>query len=264
MQRLKGQTAIITGAGSGIGRASAIAFASEGAKVVVVDVDRTSAESTVNEIQRHSGQAVAQVCDVSKSHDVRNAIETAVQTYGKIDILFNNAGIILPKPIEDIEEQEWDRLFEVNLKGMFLFIKYGLDELRKTKGKIINTGSMTGLAGQKKNPAYSATKGAVAALTRSLAIDLAPEGIRVNSFCPAGVLTPLLENWFSQHPDPQAIRKSQDLSHMLGRTATAEEIASVALFLASDEASFITGQSIPVEGGATIGYGVGPKAEWGE
>jgi NAD(P)-dependent dehydrogenase (short-subunit alcohol dehydrogenase family) len=262
LDRLNGQVSIITGAGSGIGRAAALMFAREGAKVVVADINSLAAEETVRQIQGEGGQAVAVVSDVSKVKDVQRVIETAVSRFEKIDILFNNAGIVLPKYIGEIEEDEWDHLFEINVKGIYLCIKYALPELRKTKGKIINMGSMTGLAGQKRNPAYSATKGAVVALTRSLAIDLAPEGIRINSICPAGVLTPLLERWFSQQPDPESFRRSQDLSHMLGRTATSDEIASVALFLASDESSFITGQSIPVEGGATIGYGVGPKAEW--
>ncbi|WP_026961469.1 SDR family NAD(P)-dependent oxidoreductase [Alicyclobacillus herbarius] len=262
MRRLANKVAVITGAGSGIGQAAAVQFAKEGAKVMVVDLRADAAKETVAKIKESGGVAHSVVCDVSRAKDVKRVIDETLAAFGRIDILFNNAGIVLPKFIEEIEEDEWDHLFAVNVKGYFLFIKYALPYIRATKGSIINMGSMTGLAGQKRNPAYSATKGAVAALTRSLAIDLAPEGIRVNSICPAGVLTPLLEKWFAEQDNPEEFRRGQDLSHMLGRTARPEEIASVAVFLASEEASFITGQSIPVEGGATIGYGVGPKAEW--
>ncbi|GMA61242.1 glucose 1-dehydrogenase [Alicyclobacillus fastidiosus] len=264
MRRLDQRVAVVTGSGSGIGRAAAIMFAKEGAKVVVVDLDLPAAQETVRRIADEGGQAIAIRCDVSDAQDVKTSVERVVEHYGRLDILFNNAGIVLPKYIEEVEEAEWDHLFDINVKGCFLFIKYSLAHIRATKGTILNMGSMTGLAGQRRNPVYSATKGAVAALTRSLAIDLAPDGVRVNSICPAGVLTPLLEKWFAQQANPDEFRRGQDLSHLLGRTATPDEIASVAVFLASDEASFITGQSIPVEGGATIGYGVGPKAEWHE
>ncbi|MFB5189148.1 SDR family NAD(P)-dependent oxidoreductase [Alicyclobacillus fastidiosus] len=264
MGRLEQRVALITGSGSGIGRAAAIMFAKEGAKVAVVDLDLLAAQETARRITSGGGQAVAIRCDVSDAQDVESAVKQAVEHYGKMDILFNNAGVVLPKYLEAVEEAEWDHLFDVNVKGCFLFVKYSLAHIRATKGTILNMGSMTGLAGQRKNPVYSATKGAVIALTRSLAVDLAPEGVRVNAICPAGVLTPLLENWFSQQANPDEFRRGQDLSHLLGRTATPDEIASVAVFLASDEASFITGQAIPVEGGATLGYGVGPKAEWYE
>lgn len=262
MDRLVGKVVLITGAGSGIGQASARIFAGEGARVAVVDVNLEAAQETAKQIADIGGHAVAIQCDVSSASGVKLMVDEAIATFERLDVLFNNAGIVLPKYIEEIEEDEWDRLFDVNVKGTFLCIKHALPHIRAVRGSIVNMGSMTGLAGQQRNPAYSATKGAIAALTRSLAIDLAPEGVRVNSICPAGVLTPLLEKWFAQQENPEEFRRGQDLSHMLGRTAEPEEIARVAVFLASDEASFITGQSIPVEGGATIGYGVGPKAEW--
>ncbi|WP_284285460.1 SDR family NAD(P)-dependent oxidoreductase [Alicyclobacillus fastidiosus] len=200
--------------------------------------------------------------DVSRKDSVLKMVDAVLSQYGRMDVLFNNAGIIMPNFIEDIDEADWHRVVSVNLTGVFLCIKYSLPELRKVRGKIINMGSMNGLVGQTKNPAYSATKGGVIAMTRSLAIDLAPSGVRVNAICPAGVVTPLLEKWFSLQPYPEEMRRNSDLSHMVGRTATADEIAKVALFLANDDSSFITGQAIQVEGGATLGYGSGPKPEW--
>jgi NAD(P)-dependent dehydrogenase (short-subunit alcohol dehydrogenase family) len=261
-RKLKGQVTAITGAGSGIGRATALLFASEGAKVAVGDIRMAEAEKTVAEIRQMSGEAVAVSVDVSNVASVKAMVGSVHTQLGPANVLFNNAAIIMPKFIEEIDEDDWQRVVGVNLSGVFYCTKYFLPDLKLTQGCIVNMGSMNGLGGQQKNPAYSATKGAVIAMTRSLAVDLAPLGVRVNAICPAGVMTPLLEAWFQQQPDPPAMKKNSDLSHMLGRTADSEEIAKLALFLASDDSSFITGQAIPIEGGATLGYGVGPKAEW--
>ncbi|TCP29646.1 NAD(P)-dependent dehydrogenase (short-subunit alcohol dehydrogenase family) [Scopulibacillus darangshiensis] len=262
MKRLEKQIALVTGGGSGIGKAACKLFASEGAKVAVVDIDFQKASETAEEIHQAGGEACSIKTDVSSKGDVIRMMDRLRETYGDLDILFNNAGTILPGTIEEINENDWDRLININLTSMFLCIKYAIAGLKKTKGKIINMGSMNGLVGQQQNPAYSATKGAIIALTRSLAIDFAPYNVRVNAICPAGVITPLLADWFNRQPDPAQMQRDSDFSHMLGRTASSEEVAQLALYLASSESSFITGQAIPIEGGATLGYGAGPKAEW--
>lgn len=260
--RLRNKVAVITGGASGIGEASSVLFAFEGAKVVIADIQEQKANHLAHLIKNKGGEASAVRCDVSDEEQVRSLVGQTVSLYGKIDVLFNNAGTILPKPLEEVEAAEWDRLFQINVKSMYLTIKETGAHLRKTKGCVINMASMSGLDGQRNNAAYSATKGAVIALTKATAIDYAPHGVRINAICPAGVTTPLLEQWFEQQKNPEMIRKEQDLSHMLGRTATPEEIARVALFLASEDASFMTGTAVPVEGGATLGYGAGVKPEW--
>lgn len=260
--KLTHKTAIVTGAGSGIGQATALLFAKEGAQVVVSDIDYAAAQSTTTTIENAGGIAITVKTDVSNMEDLQSLINQTVSQFGKLDILVNNAGVILPKKLDDVSEEDWNRLCNINLKGVVFGCKFALPELRKSKGNIVNMASMTGVAGQLNNPVYSATKGGVIALTRSLAIDCAMEGVRVNAVCPAGVSTPLLENWLASSEKPEEARMNQDYSHLLGRTATSEEIASVVAFLASNEASFITGQDIHVEGGAALGYGIGPKAEW--
>lgn len=260
--KLTHKTAIITGAGSGIGQSTAFYFAKEGAQVVVSDIDYAAAQGTTAKIKEAGGEAITIKTDVSNLKDLQSLIDNAVSQFGKLDILVNNAGVILPKRLDDVSEEDWNRLCDINLKGVVFGCKFALPELRKSKGNIVNMASMTGVSGQQNNPVYSATKGGVIALTRALAIDCAMEGVRVNAVCPAGVSTPLLENWLASSKNSEEARINQDYSHLLGRTATSEEIASVVAFLASSEASFITGQDIHVDGGAALGYGVGPKAEW--
>ncbi|GGH81306.1 NAD(P)-dependent dehydrogenase (short-subunit alcohol dehydrogenase family) [Pullulanibacillus pueri] len=259
---LKDQVAIITGGAGGIGAASAELFAAEGAKVVVTDINELAIAEVVQNIHSQGHKAIGITCDVTDKHQVMALVDQTIETFGHLDILFNNAGTILPKAIETIEETEWDRLFQINVKSMFLTIKHALPHLKATKGRIINMASMTGVMGQQHNPAYSATKGAVIALTKALAIDMAPEGVRVNALCPAGVNTPLMERWLSEQRNPEQARLEQDRSHLLGYTASTMEIARVALFLASEASSFVTGEAMTVDGGATLGYGSGAKAEW--
>ncbi|MCY0879892.1 MAG: SDR family NAD(P)-dependent oxidoreductase [Firmicutes bacterium] len=254
--------AIVTGGGRGIGQATALGLAEDGFRIAVVDRDLAKAEDTVNAILAAGGDAQGWVCDVAKPQEVQRLMTETIAHYGRIDVLVNNAGIIMPGFIEEISDADWLRVVSVNLSGVFYCIKYAMPALKKRRGCIVNVASMNGLVGQLRNPAYSATKGGVIALTRAVAIDVAPMGVRVNAVCPAGVATPLLEEWFQSHADPGSMRQATDLSHMLGRTATPEEIAAVIRFLASAQASFITGQAIPVEGGATLGYGAGPKPEW--
>jgi len=253
---------LITGGASGIGESTAKKFAREGANVLIADIDVEKAQQVVENIKSEGGECSFYKTNISQEKEVNNLINKMHDIYGSIDTLFNNAGTIFPGKLEDINTSEWKNLMDINLTSMFLCIKYALSDLKENKGTIINMGSMNGLVGQQNNPAYSASKGAIIAMTKSLAVDFAPYNIRINAVCPAGVMTPLIEEWFNQQENPSQMQQASDLSHMLGRTAYPEEISNVVLFLASQESSFITGQAIPVEGGATLGYGSGPKPEW--
>lgn len=257
-----GQVVVVTGAGSGIGQETAWLFGQEGALVIAVDLIKETAQATARSITDAGAQSFGVECDVSDPHRVKYLMEHIIKHHGQIDVVVNNAGIIMPGFIEDIDDDRWRRVVDVNLSSVFYCMKYALPELKRRRGAIVNLASMNGLVGQMKNPAYSATKGGVIAMTRSVAIDVAPYGVRVNAVCPAGVLTPLLQDWFQMQSHPEVMREYTDLSHMLGRTATPQEISNLIVFLASNRASFITGQAIPIEGGATLGYGAGPKAEW--
>lgn len=254
--QLTGKVAVITGGGSGIGEAIAYLFASEGANVVVVDLHGAEAESVAQALRVKYGMetAISIQADVAIEDQVQEMMRTVRRLYGKLDVLVNNAATILPKSLEHIEELEWDRLLAVNLKSVYLTIKHSIDDLRSTKGSIVNMSSLNGLVGQKMNAAYAATKGAVIALTKSLAIDYAADGVRVNCICPAGVMTPLLEKWIMQQPDAAQTKQALNDMHQLGRPAYPNEIAKAALFLGSDQSSFITGVALPVEGGASLGY----------
>jgi NAD(P)-dependent dehydrogenase (short-subunit alcohol dehydrogenase family) len=257
--QLKGKVAIITGAGSGIGEATAKLFASIGAKVIIADWNEAAANRVVGEINlMHAhlteGNALAVKTDVSSEQQVKLLVQQAVAAFGAIDILFNNAAVVLPKELEDITEAEWTRTLDINLKSVYLMIKYCIPEIRKSRGSIVNMSSLSGLLGQKQNPVYSATKGAIIAMTKALALDYAKDGVRVNCICPAGVMTPLLEEWIIQQPDPATTVQALIDMHPLGRCATTDEIAQAVLFLASEQAYFITGAALPVDGGASLGY----------
>jgi meso-butanediol dehydrogenase / (S,S)-butanediol dehydrogenase / diacetyl reductase len=260
--RLHNKVAIITGGASGIGEETARLFAAEGAKVIIADIHKEKINRIVENLRKKGHEALGIKCDVSKELEVKQLICQSVEFFGGLDILFNNAGAILPKKLQDISSEDWDQLFEVNVKSIFLTVKYGLDYLKLSGGSIINMASMTGVVGQQNNPAYSATKGAVIALTKAMAIDFAPYNVRVNSLSPAGVNTPLLETWIAKQHNPEKARLAQDRSHLLGRMASSLEIAKVVLFLGSGDSSFITGENMVVDGGATIGYAAGPKPEW--
>lgn len=253
---LQNKVAIVTGGGSGIGEATAKLFAEHGAHIVIVELNEKEGKRVAAEICNRYGvdRAITVIADVSNENDVRSVVARAVTHYMKIDLLFNNAAAILPKELEEIEVDEWDRLHHVNLQGTFLMIKHVIPELRKTQGAIVNMTSLNGLVGQRKNAAYSATKGGIIAMTKSLAIDYAADGVRVNCLCPAGVITPLLEIWVSQQENQEATRRALNDMHPLGRVATSEEVAGAALFLACNLSSFITGVALPVDGGASLGY----------
>lgn len=257
-----GKTVIVTGGGSGIGRAASLGFAEQGARVAVVDLNGEAGANTVGRIRDLGGTAVAIETDVSNEEQVIRMIGQVIEFCGSIDVLVNNAGMIMPKTIEETTYGEWERILRINAGSVFLCSKYAMEQLKRNKGKIVNMASLNGLIGQKGNTAYASAKGAVIALTKSMAVDYAPFGVRINCICPAGVHTPLLERWFASMDDPAKGRSDQERSHLLGYIATPEEIAGTILFLASDDSAFLTGQAIQVEGGASLGYGAGPKAEW--
>jgi len=252
--RLAGRTALITGAGSGIGRETALLFAAQGANVVVADRDAAGGSATVEAIADAGGQAHCVALDVSRAAAVEAAITEAEDTFGALHVLFNNAGIFpdedgLP---DDTPEAVWDRVIDVNLKGVFLGCKYGIPALlRAGGGSIINTASFVAVMGAATAQiAYTASKGGVLAMTREIAVAYAKRGIRANALCPGPVDTPLLQELLA---DPAA--RARRLVHVpMGRLAQAGEIARAALFLASDESSYVNGATFLVDGGITAAY----------
>ena len=250
-----GKTALVTGAARGIGQAAALHFAREGARVAMIDRDRSAVEAAAAAInQIRSGSALALVADVSCGKEVSLAVESAVAHFNGLDVLVNNAGIHFARAIDSYTDEEWQRIFSVNVNGAFYATRAALPALRKSRGVIVMVSSMTALVGQDKGAAYVASKGALVSLTKALALELAADGIRVNCVCPAGVDTPLMRSWAATLPDPEAVLRGQAEMHLLKRLATADDIAQTIAFLASPASSFLTGTIVPVEGGATLGY----------
>jgi NAD(P)-dependent dehydrogenase (short-subunit alcohol dehydrogenase family) len=252
--RLEGKTALITGAGSGIGRETAMLFASEGAAVLVADIEDHAGGDTVSAIERAGGRAAYVHADVSRAADCERMIASAEQEFGRLDVLFNNAGIMHGRDDDAVSTDEavWDVTMNVNAKGVFLGCKYGIPALRRGGGgSIINTASFVALLGAATPQiAYTASKGAVLALTRELAVVHARENIRINALCPGPLRTELLMKFL----DTEA-KKQRRLVHIpMGRFGTAVEIARAALFLASDDSSFVTGTEFLVDGGITAAY----------
>ncbi|HZZ08409.1 MAG TPA: SDR family NAD(P)-dependent oxidoreductase [Candidatus Binataceae bacterium] len=256
MGKLEGKIALITGGGSGIGRASALMFAAEGAKVSVVDRAEESARTVAAEITKGGGEAIAIRADVSKAVDTERMVAETVGHFGRLDVLYNNAGIGFARRTHLLTEEEWDRTIDVDLKGVFLGCKYALPELMKHGGVILSTASVAGLEGFRQMAAYCAAKAGVILLTKSLAMDYAEHGIRVNCICPGSIETPLYESGFENLTPEKRARAQQMFAamHLLGRTGGPDEIARVALFLCSQDASFITGQAVVVDGGYTTGH----------
>jgi len=256
--RLAGKVALITGAGMGIGRGTAILFAKEGAKVVVVDYDSVSGQETVELIQDDGGEAIFVRADVSEPADVRAMVRAAMDKYGHIDILHNNAGIDLPQATNVVETkiEDWDRTIDVNLKGVFLSSKYVIPEMvKRGGGVIINTASIAGLVASPQEAAYGASKGGLVLLTKQMALDYAAHNIRVNSVCPGPMEKPTRDRLAYLQEDEVAMKKRQALAQKvpLGRLCLPEDIAYAALFLASDEASLITGIDLIIDGGFAVG-----------
>lgn len=249
---LKDQVIFLTGGSTGIGLDCAKAYAAEGAKVALVARNGELSSSAAAELgPEHLGFA----CDVSKDFEVKSAIDRVLSHYGKLDAIHNNAGIATPsKPLHETSDEEWDSLFSINLKSILHTTRHGIDALRASKGCILNTSSLVGVIGQEIHAAYTATKGGMNTLTKSMALDYAKEGIRVNAVCPAGTWTPMLRTWASEQPDPASISQYLDDIHPLGYCPEGGVIADACVFLLSSKARFITGHIMHVSGGAEIGY----------
>jgi meso-butanediol dehydrogenase / (S,S)-butanediol dehydrogenase / diacetyl reductase len=250
--RLKDKVAIITGGGTGIGRAIASAFGREGAKVAVLGRRREPLESVARELSGKGAEAKAVVCDVTQSSATIAAVADVERSFGRIDVLVNNAGALSVTTVETISEQDWDRLIETNLKGPFLMARAVLPALRRAGGgSIINVGSVLGLVAMKDRAAYCASKGGVTLLTKAMALDHAHEHIRVNCICPAVVETELVKGLFSATEEGMQLREARVATLPLGRLGQPQDIAELAVLLASDESSWMTGTAIPVDGGLT-------------
>jgi NAD(P)-dependent dehydrogenase (short-subunit alcohol dehydrogenase family) len=252
--RLDGKVALITGAASGMGKVAASLFASEGAKVVLADVTDDAGQQSAEEIASNGGQAAFVHADVSNAESAEQMVQRAVETFGSLDVLYNNAGVF---PADDdsatnTPESTWDRVMAINLKGVFLGCKFGIPAMLESGGgSIVNVASFVALMGAATPQiAYTASKGGVLAMTREIAVEFARKGIRANALCPGPIETPLLQELLA---DPQ--RRERRLVHIpMGRFGQAEEIARAALFLASDDSSFMTGAALVVDGGITAAY----------
>ena len=262
--RLKDKVAVITGGASGIGRATCLLFAKEGAMVVVSDIADKAGEEVVRSIKQNGGKGTYVHCDITKEEDAKNLVERAVKEYGRLDVLYNNAGIGMVKLLTEMTEQEWDRIFNLNVKGAFFCSKYAIPQMKKQGGgTIINTASNWGFIAYPHWPAYCATKGAMLMLTKALAVDHAPDNIRVNCVCPGNVDTPLQGKGKFDAATGRWGNFDEAIKKTMGRMAKPDEIANAVLFLASDESSFMTGAAMVVDNGETARGGpTWPSAEY--
>lgn len=248
--RLKHKVAVVTGGAMGIGQATALRFSREGAKVVVVDIAEREGHETERLLREYKPECLFITGDVTREKDWQRVMNVVEKTYGRLDILFNNAGTNLFKPITDLEEVEWDRIIALNLKGVFFGAKHALTMMVKAGGgSIINTCSTTALIGLPNMSVYSASKGGILALTRQLALDYGPHNIRVNCVCPGATLTPLVQKEIDRK-----LVAVDTLTHgvPMGRLGQPSEIAAAVLFLASEDASYVTGTALVVDGGRTV------------
>ena len=251
--RFKGKVVLITGAGVGIGRATAVRFGQEGARVAVNSLTPAHGQETLRLLQETGGQGIYIQGDVSIAVDARRMVEETVKAFGRLDILVNNAGIVLPGRVDNTSEEDWDRIIAVNLKGVYLVSKYAIPEMRKVGGGVIvHNASVAATKGLKDRGAYTASKGGVLALTKAMAADYLSENIRVNCVCPGTIHTPSLERRIQAFADPEKARADFVARQPMGRLGKDEEIAAAILFAASDEAAFMNGAAIAIDGGMTI------------
>ena len=250
--QLKDKVIIITGGSAGIGLECAKAYRREGAKLAILSIGPKEIESALQQV---GGGHLGIVCNVGNEEEVKSAIGETLSHFGRIDAIHNNAGIAHPsKAVHETTMEEWDSLMNVNLKSVYLTTKYGFNALKESKGTILNTSSLVGEIGQTIHAAYAATKGGMNALTKCMALDYAPYGVRVNAIAPAGVWTDTLRQWAKDQPNANEIEDYLKKIHPLGYCPEGDVIADTAVFLLSDKARFITGCILPVSGGAELGY----------
>lgn len=254
--RFEHRVVIVTGGAKGIGAGCARVFAAEGGQVAILDVDLPAAEALAGELTAQGpGSAIALRCDVSRPEEIHSAIDTTVAQFGRLDCIINNAGVHPPATrIDDTRLEDVESLLRLNFLGTYAGCKYAVPHLRQTRGTIVNISSMTAVLGQDRSSAYAATKGAQLSLTKALAVELGPQGIRVNAVLPSNVDTPLMRDWAATLDDPASALERVAALQVLGRMATPDEIGRVCLFLATEDSSFVTGQGIEVEGGASLDY----------
>ena len=253
--RLADKVCVITGGGSGMGRVAASMFAAEGAKVVVAEFDPAAGEETVRQVTAAGGKAIAVKADVSNEADAKAMIDAAVSTYGRVDVLYNNAGIMpaADHSVIDTDVETWDKVMAVNVRGVFLGCKYAVPQMvTQGSGSVINIASFVALLGcSVPQDAYTASKGALLALTRSMAVQFGPKGVRTNAICPGPVETPLLLDWLLKDEAAKQLRLARNPS---GRFGKPEEIVNMAIYLASDESRWTNGASLVVDGGISVNY----------
>ncbi|PYT70055.1 MAG: hypothetical protein DMG39_16790 [Acidobacteria bacterium] len=250
--RLAGKVALITGGGTGIGRATALAFACQGANVAVAGRRLEKVKEVAGEIKKQGGAALALQCDVTRAKDAERTVAETAKKFGKVNVLVNNAGTLSVSTVDTISEEDWDRVITVNLKGPFLMSRAALKEFRKVGGgAIVNIGSVLGLVAMKDRAAYCASKGGVTMLTKAMALDHAHENVRVNCICPSIVETELVKGLFDDSEQGRRLKQSRVGTIPLGRFGKPMDVAELAVFLASEESSWITGAAIPLDGGLT-------------
>ncbi len=251
MNKFEGKVAVVTGAGSGIGRATALAFAREGASVAVADILEQDNQETARMIMDLGGHALAITCDVARNDDVQRALEETVKTFGRLDFAFNNAGIEYTiKPAAEITEEEWDRIIDIDLRGVFLCMKHEIPlMLKQGGGAIVNTSSGAGVKGFKGGAAYVAAKHGVVGLTKAAALDYAQSNIRINAVCPGIIDTSMMQRFSGGTPEGRQVVIAQE---PVGRMGTPDEIAAAVVWLCSDAASFVVGSAMVVDGGQTV------------